>query len=545
VTHSFPEHQLPRELEALRREVERLRALATHDDSMALLKSILEHSPQGIIVCNAQGELVLHSRGAERIWAGSATAGDVAEWGQYRAFHPDGKPYGPGDWAMARCLSHGAVTEAEEVCIQRFDGTFATLVASCAPTFDADGKITGALAIFADVTALKHAESERQRLERELVVRSSELDRRAREFALLADTMPQLVWMAQPNGFTDYFNRNCLAYTGLTAAELKGERWTKVIHPDDVEVTVERWYAAVKTGDPYEVLFRLRSASGSYRWFLGRAAALRNEQGEIERWMGTCTDIDDQRSAEAELATQVQNAERLIVALERSNADLDQFAYVASHDLKAPLRGIGKLAEWLEEDLGEKLVGESRRHLELMRRRVQRMEGLVDGILAYARAGRTREEPDLVEPQKLLQDVSELLVVRAPARVELVGNVAPFTTERVPFEQVLLNLVGNSIKHGKRDDILVEVQMVEEGDSVRLRVSDNGPGIPQQYHERVWEIFQTLEPRDQVESTGIGLSLVKKVVEGRGGRVWLESEPNAGTTFHVVWPKQDALRLRR
>lgn len=149
------------ELEALRREVERLQVLA--QDNRGLIAAVLESSPHGVIVCNAQGEITLHNRASERIWAGSATAATIAGWGQYRAFHPDGTPFAEGDWSMSRCLLRGEMIESEEVHFQRFDDTHGVLLGSCAPILGADGSVQGAVSVFADITRFKSAEQMKDR----------------------------------------------------------------------------------------------------------------------------------------------------------------------------------------------------------------------------------------------------------------------------------------------------------------------------------------------------------------------------------------------
>lgn len=149
------------ELEALRRENERLRLLAARD--RRLLDTVLAQSPHGVIMCDAEGRLVLQNEAAERIWAGSATAESVEEWGQYRAFHPDGRPYEGSDWSMAACLATGEPDEPREYRIQRFDGTFGWLLGSAAPLLDDDGTLLGAVSVFADITELKDREAEDRR----------------------------------------------------------------------------------------------------------------------------------------------------------------------------------------------------------------------------------------------------------------------------------------------------------------------------------------------------------------------------------------------
>ena len=224
------------------------------------------------------------------------------------------------------------------------------------------------------------------------------------------------------------------------------------------------------------------------------------------------------------------------IKLEQSNRELDQFAYVASHDLKAPLRGIANLAQWIEEDLGDKVTGESQDHLRLLRGRVHRMEALIDGILEYSRAGRVRDKTERVDVAALLAEIAELLGPKATSALVVEPPMPVLVSERVPLQQVFMNLVNNAIKYGPTAGLRIEVRSVGEGDMVRFSVSDNGPGIEPQFHERIWQIFQTLAPRDQVEGTGIGLSVVRKLVETRGGRAWVDSNPGNGSTFSFTWP---------
>lgn len=232
-------------------------------------------------------------------------------------------------------------------------------------------------------------------------------------------------------------------------------------------------------------------------------------------------------------------AQRLIAELDESNKDLDQFAYIASHDLKAPLRGISSLSQWLEEDLEEFITPAAREHLALLRNRVNRMEGLINGILQYSRAGRVRTRPESINVNKLLDDVIEMLSPPADARIEVQQSLPPLHTERVPLQQVFMNLVSNAIKHSKRGDPHVTISTRDDGDFVEFTVSDNGPGIAPEFHERIWAIFQTLEPRDVVEGTGIGLSVVKKIVNHKGGRVTVDSREGAGAKFVFTWPKSE------
>jgi len=232
-------------------------------------------------------------------------------------------------------------------------------------------------------------------------------------------------------------------------------------------------------------------------------------------------------------------AERAAAAATEAYRDLDRFAYVASHDLKAPLRGIASLAQWIQDDASDSLGDESKEHLRLLQNRVQRMASLIDGILAYSRAGRVLEPVEAVDIGAVVRDVIELLAVLPEVTIQVPARMPILEAERVLLQQVFMNLLGNAVKYTSavRPDVLIDVDWNDLGDTLEFAVTDNGPGIASQYHERIWGMFQTLNARDKVEGTGIGLAVVKKIVEGRGGAVSVESAPDQGATFRFTWPK--------
>lgn len=250
---------------------------------------------------------------------------------------------------------------------------------------------------------------------------------------------------------------------------------------------------------------------------------------------GIALGIARQRGVEA-LRERADQLAALAAALAQSNRELDQFAYVASHDLKAPLRGIANLSQWIEEDLGAQVSATTRQHLELLRGRVHRMEALIDGVLEYSRVGRSNALPEPVDLQQLTREVVELLSLPGHVRLEIPAALPTLVTERLPLQQVLLNLIGNAVKHNRAADPVVRLEVTPAADGQEFRVTDNGSGIAPEFHERIWGIFQTLEARDTVEGTGIGLALVRKIVEGRGGRVWIDSAEERGATFGFTWP---------
>lgn len=231
-----------------------------------------------------------------------------------------------------------------------------------------------------------------------------------------------------------------------------------------------------------------------------------------------------------------QEARDLIAALETTNRELDQFAYVASHDLKAPLRGIANLAQWIEDDLGERLDERTRNHLHLLRGRVERLEHLIGGILAYSRAGRGGAEQAGVDVAALVAEVWELLAPPATVRLEVATPLPELRTSRVELQQILLNLLGNAIKHNPGRALRVAVAAHRRGRRWEFSITDDGIGIAPEVAGEIWGLFQTIERRDGVESTGIGLAVVRKIVERHGGKTWVASELGRGATFRFTWP---------
>ena len=223
-------------------------------------------------------------------------------------------------------------------------------------------------------------------------------------------------------------------------------------------------------------------------------------------------------------------------ALRVSNTDLEQFAYVASHDLRAPLRGIANISEWLEDDLGASVTPPVKRHLEALRGRVRRLEALISGIAAYSRAGRAEETVETIDVGRLVRQCVDLLA--APPSVNVaIGPMPTIVAPRTPLQQIFLNLLSNAVKHGAPNGGTIEVRADEEPSRWRFSISDRGPGIAPEYHERIFALFQTLAPRDKVEGTGIGLAVVKKLIDRYGGEIRVESRKGEGATFQFTWPK--------
>jgi len=222
--------------------------------------------------------------------------------------------------------------------------------------------------------------------------------------------------------------------------------------------------------------------------------------------------------------------------LARSNAELEEFAYAAPHDLKAPLRAIAHLADWIHQDIGPTASPETRENLRLLRGRTTRLQMLLDGLLAYARVGHTQTTAEDVDIAAVMHDVVASLAPPPGFVITCEGTMPVIRTHRTPMNVVLQNLVSNALKHHDRTEGCITLRVRKIDDIIEFRVTDDGPGIEARFQDRVFTIFQTLKSRDDVESSGIGLAIVKKKVEIHGGRIWIESAPPArGTTFVFTW----------
>lgn len=248
-------------------------------------------------------------------------------------------------------------------------------------------------------------------------------------------------------------------------------------------------------------------------------------------------------------ATQIATIHSLMLArtelvdknrqLEQSNRDLEEFASAASHDLRAPLRAIDKLTDWLAEDLAPNLSGESRQTMDLIRSRVRRLDRLLVSLLEYSRVGRARPFVETIDVGTLVGEIVESRETPAGIAIAIAGELPTIKTNSVGLRQVLANLIGNAIKHHDGDCGRVEITAEDRGDFVELAITDDGPGIPTRFHDKIFKMFETLQSRDEVEGSGMGLALVHRQVELAGGEVRVVSEDGErGTSMRFSWPKR-------
>jgi signal transduction histidine kinase len=225
-------------------------------------------------------------------------------------------------------------------------------------------------------------------------------------------------------------------------------------------------------------------------------------------------------------------------SLEKTNQELDKFASIVSHDLKAPLRAIGNLTSWIEDDAGDILTGEVKKNFEMIKGRVVRMEQLINAILDYSKADRIKGEEATVDMGALIHECIEFLEDDEKAHICVTGEMPLLFAERTKLSQVFSNLISNAIKYCDKPMAEISIGCESSKEGWVFSVKDNGPGIDPRYHDKIFVIFQTLNRRDEMESTGVGLAIVKKIIEDHGGKIWVESQPGEGSNFKFYWPKE-------
>ena len=555
-------------------------------DSSDLYRRLIESvSDYAIFALDAKGYISSWNPGAQHIKGYTA---DEIIGRHFSSFYPpEDAAWGKPAWELEVAAREGRLED--EGWRVRKDGTrfWANVVISAVR--NGQGEVTGFAKVTRDLTVRRKAEE---------ALRHSE-----ERFRLLVQSVKDYaILMLDAEGNVASWNEGAQHIKGYTADEILGRSFTLFYPPEAVAdgFPQRELEMAARDGRFEDEGWRLRK-DGSRFWANVVISALRNSDGRLVGFAKVTRDLTTRREAEAqarrlaaeeaahaeaerrsaelaELNQQLQEqaveleaqaeelrvfaetlhhkndelqaaladaktaretAERAATAAIDAYRELDQFAYVASHDLKAPLRGIANLAQWIQDDTGEQLGAESTEHMRLLQGRVHRMEALIDGILTYSRAGRMLNSPERVDTGALVREVIELLAPPDEVTIEVPSQMPAVNAERVPLQQVFLNLVGNAVKHSRveRSDVIVHIDWRDLGDAFEFSVSDNGPGIDPQYHERIWGIFQTLAPRDKVEGTGIGLSVVRKIVETRGGFTSVESSPNRGATFRFSWPK--------
>ena len=364
-----------------------------------------------------------------------------------------------------------------------------------------------------------------------------------RWYRSLSDSLPHLVWTCQADGPCDYLSPRWVAYTGIPESEQLGYRWLEQLHPDDRERVIAEWAAVAAHGDSFDIEFRIRRADGMFRWFKTRAIPLRDNDGQVVKWFGSNTDIDDSKRAEEEIRDLNAGLEARVVqrtvALEAANRELEAFSYSVSHDLRAPLRSIHAFSQILLDEHAAALDAEGERLLGVVLRNTKQMGTLIDDLLAFSRVSRAALDHHPVDMARLAQSVADEVQTAEPDREITfdIGRLAHVPGDAALLRQVWVNLLGNAVKFSMPvAHATVEVRSEQVEGECRYTVRDNGVGFDPAYLDKLFVPFSRLHPTADFEGTGIGLAIVARIVTRHGGRVWADGTPGGGATFGFALP---------
>ena len=362
----------------------------------------------------------------------------------------------------------------------------------------------------------------------------------------VVNSVKEVIFQINKTGIWTFLSGAWNEITGFNVEDNLLKSFTDFIYADEEKIKARELFESVILGeaDFFQYEFRIVTQNGDFRWLEIYAQIEHNSNYEKIGVYGTLNDVTERKQTEAVLEARADELSQInlillqtTAELEKRNKELDQFAYVTSHDLKAPLRAIANLSEWIEEDLQEALTPDTQKQMDLLRGRVYRMEALINGLLQYSRVGRIKTEPEAVVVAQLLAEIIDSIAPPQDFTIEIVGEMPTLVTERIPLQQVFSNLISNAVKHHNRSDGKVTISIQEQEEFYEFTVVDDGKGIASQYHDKIFVIFQTLESRDKRENTGIGLAIVKRIIEENGGKITLESQPGKGTSFRFTWLK--------
>lgn len=498
----------------------------------ALLEAQNETIPDGMLIVDTKGKILTYNQKYVSIWKMPKEVTDQKN-DHASLQHAMSMVADPQSFIERVNYFHQGTEEAPREEIPLKDGRILERYGK--PVIGEDKRFYGWAWYFRDITEQKKAEE---------ALRQSE-----EQFREISDFMPQMVWSTDAQGYHDFYNKRWYEFTGKNYEQTKGEGWSGILHPEDMDRTFKVWEHSLRTGDLYEVEYRMKRADGQFRWQLARAMPLRNEEGRIIRWFGTCTDIHDQKTIEERLETLVADRTR---ELQRSNEDLQQFAHVASHDLKEPVRKMITFESRLSYEFGHLLPDRAKTYLSKLEHAANRMYAMIDGVLLYSSVNDSVEKHEKINLNKTFADIQSDL------EVLIEEKNATITTEPLPevegyptlLYQLFYNLLNNSLKFSKEGvppviRISAEIIPTDQGkeDSsekgkhfARICIEDNGIGFEPNEAGKIFKTFTRLNPKDKFEGTGLGLALCHKIVDRHQGTIRAEGRSNEGARFIITLP---------
>ena len=366
-------------------------------------------------------------------------------------------------------------------------------------------------------------------------------------FRTLAEALPQMIWMRNMEGVIEFGSKNWERYSGISDVS---EAWQAMAHPEDWKAIMGAWEQSVVTNTPFRYEVRLKNKEGEYRWHNASGEPLKDENGNVIKWIGALTDVHEQKTFAQKLERIVQDR---TMELQRSNEDLQQFAHVASHDLKEPVRKVLTFCSLLKEELGKDVSDRAATYLSKIERASVRMYAMIDGVLLYSSINALEQTKELIDLEEVIENIQsdlEIQILEKEAAIKY-QNLPSVEGSAILIYQLFYNLVNNSLKFA-RDGVPPVVELAAEKATteelikagvnnkkyyVKLRLQDNGIGFGNDDAKKIFGTFTRLHAKDKYEGTGLGLSLCRKIVERHGGAIWAEGEQGVGATFTILLPE--------
>jgi hypothetical protein len=423
------------------------------------------------------------------------------------------------------CYSHPDETCMEEVLFR--DGRIIERYGNAVK--GDNGTNYGWIWYFRDITERKKVEE---------TIRESE-----ERFRTISDESPIFVFIidSDPLAPVSYWNKTWLEYTGQTSEEAKGRAWDGIIHPDDVPVVMDIYVPAFTNKQPYFIpAVRTKRYDGVYRWHAFKGNPRYLSDGSFNGYVGVGFDVHEQITAKEQLEIIVNERTK---ELQRSNDDLQQFAHVASHDLKEPVRKVKTFTSRLEQHLEGMLDETSLRYIEKIHSATNRMFSMIDGVLTYSTINASTQAPEMVDLNEVMKNIEadfEVVIQKTGATLTYCG-LPSIEGAPVLLYQLFYNLINNAIKFAKAGiapQINITSEIIGDDDrrTVKLRLSDNGIGFEEEQSSSIFETFTRLNSKDKYEGTGLGLALCKKIVERHSGSISASGVPGEGATFTILLP---------
>jgi two-component system CheB/CheR fusion protein len=438
------------------------------------------------------------------------------------AVHPDDR--GAVEAAYSGSIREGRDSyEIEHRVVRKSTGEIRHVHEKCEHMRDESGRIIRSVGMVHDITERKHAE-EKLRASWE----------RSRSYI---EVTGQLGWTTNADGEVIEDLPSWRAYTGQTYDEVKGWGWAEALHPDDVEYAAQVWRKAVEEKRMYEVEYRIRRHDGIYRLFMARGIPVFKEDGSVREWVGTCIDITERKQAEADVLKLSEDMAARNVELERANREMEAFTYSISHDLRAPLRSMAGFAGILMQDYAKGLDKQVKDYLERILRGSEKMTRLIDDLLRLSGISRQQMEKTQVDLSAIASSVVSDMHEADPERrvsVRIEEGLSAFA-DRPLIEIVLSNLLGNAWKFTSRtENARIEFGSIQQEGRNIFYVRDNGAGFDSQYMKKMFLPFQRLHSDQEFEGTGIGLTIIERIIHRHGGRIWAEGEKGKGATIYFT-----------